>query len=55
MERIMDETDAYCRTHQESLSHMQVFGHARDVVITELNQADALCENDLRHYTRVQY
>ena len=54
LEQIMDETDAYCRTHLERLSHTQVFGHARDVVIAELNQADALCENDPRHYTCVQ-
>ena len=32
MEQIMDETDAYCRTHPERLSHAQVFGHAREVV-----------------------
>ena len=50
----MDETDAYCRTHSERLSHTQVFDYARDVVITELNQADALCENDPRHYTRAE-
>lgn len=54
MERIMDETDAYSRTHSERLSHAQVFDHARDVVIAELNQADALCEKDPRHYTRAQ-
>ena len=54
MERIMDETDAYCSIHSERLSHAQVFDHARDVVISELNQADALCENDLRHFTRAQ-
>ena len=47
----MDETDAYSRTHSERLSHAQVFDRARDVVISELNQADALCENDSRHYT----
>lgn len=28
----MDETDAYCRTHSERLSHAQVFDHAREVV-----------------------
>ena len=28
MEAIMDETDAYCRTHPERLTHSQVFGHA---------------------------
>ena len=50
----MDETDAYCRTHSERLSHAQVFDHARDVVIAELNQEDALCEGDPRHYTRAQ-
>ena len=54
MEQIMDETDAYCRTHSERLSHTQVFDHARDVVVSELNQADALCENDSRHYTRAE-
>ena len=32
MEQIMDETDAYCRTHSERLSHAQVFNHAREVV-----------------------
>ena len=32
MEQIMDETDAYCRTHSERLSHAQVFDHARKVV-----------------------
>ena len=32
MEQIMDETDAYCRTHLERLSHAQVFDHAREVV-----------------------
>ena len=32
MEQIMDETDAYCRTHSERLSHTQVFDHAREVV-----------------------
>ena len=54
MERIMDEMDAYCRTHSERLSHAQVFDHARDVVVSELNQADALCENDSCHYTRAE-
>ena len=54
LDRIMDVTDAYCRTHSERLSHTQVFDHARDVVIAELNQADALCENDPRHFTRAQ-
>lgn len=43
LEQIIDETDAYCRTHSERLSHVQVFDHARDVVIAELNQADAIC------------
>ena len=32
LERIMDETDAYCRTHSERLSHAHVFSHAREVV-----------------------
>ena len=32
IEAIMDETDEYCRTHNERLSHSQVFGHAREVV-----------------------
>lgn len=32
IESIMDETDEYCRTHNERLSHSQVFGHAREVV-----------------------
>lgn len=54
LEQIMDVTDAYCRTHSERLSHAQVFDHAWDVVVSELNQADALCENDPRHYTRAQ-
>lgn len=54
MERAMDETDAYCRAHSERLSHALVFDHARDVVISELNQADARCENDPRYFTRVQ-
>ena len=54
MEQIMDETDAYCQTHLERLSHAQVFGRARAVVLAEHNQADALCENDPRHYTRAQ-
>lgn len=51
LEQILDETDDYCRIHSERLSHAQVFDHAGDVVIAELNQADALCENDPRHYT----
>lgn len=54
LEQIIDATDAYCQTHSERLSHAQVFDHARDVVIAELNQADALCEKDPRHYTRAQ-
>ena len=54
LDRIMDVTDAYCRTHSERLSHAQVFDNARDVVVSELNQADALCENDSRHYTRAE-
>jgi len=32
MEQIIDETDDYCRTHSERLSHAQVFEHAREVV-----------------------
>jgi DNA-damage-inducible protein J len=32
IEEIMDETDEYCRAHNERLSHSQVFGHAREVV-----------------------
>lgn len=54
LDRIMDVTDAYCRTHSERLSHTQVFDHARAVVLAELNQADALCENVPRHFTRAQ-
>lgn len=38
MEQIMDAADAYCRTHSERLSHAQVFDHARDVIVSELNQ-----------------
>ena len=53
-EQIMDETDAYCLTHSERLSHVQVFDHAQDAVISGLNQVDMLCENDSRHYTRSQ-
>jgi len=30
LEAIMDETDQYCRSHSERLSHAQVFGHARE-------------------------
>ena len=54
MEQIMDETDAYCQTHSERLSHAQVFGRARAIVLAELNRVDALCENDPRHITRAQ-
>ena len=31
LEAIMDETDAYCRTHSDRLTHSHVFGHAREV------------------------
>ena len=31
LDAIMDETDAYCHTHSERLTHSQVFGHAREV------------------------
>ena len=31
LEAIMDETDAYCRTHPERLTHSQVFSHAREI------------------------
>ena len=31
IEAIMDETDAYCRTHHERLTHDEVFGHAREI------------------------
>ena len=31
LEAIMDETDEYCRSHSERLSHAQVFGHAREI------------------------
>ena len=31
LEAIMDETDEYCRSHAERLSHAQVFGHAREI------------------------
>ena len=30
LEAILDETDEYCRSHSERLSHAQVFGHARE-------------------------
>ena len=29
LETIMDETDAYCCTHPERLTHFQVFSHAK--------------------------
>ena len=32
MEAIMDETDEYCRTHSERLSHDEVFSHAREMI-----------------------
>ncbi|MBQ6136157.1 MAG: type II toxin-antitoxin system RelB/DinJ family antitoxin [Kiritimatiellae bacterium] len=32
LEAIMDETDEYCRSHSERLSHAQVFGHAREII-----------------------
>ena len=32
LERLLDETDEYCRFHSERLSHAQVFGHAREAV-----------------------
>ena len=51
MEQIMDEADAYCSTCSERLPHAQVFAHARAIVLAELNRADALCENDSRHYS----
>ena len=31
IEKILDETDEYCRTHSERLTHSQVFNHAREV------------------------
>ena len=31
LDAIMDETDAYCLSHSERLTHSQVFGHAREV------------------------
>ena len=31
IEAIMDETDEYCRSHVERLSHSQVLGHAREI------------------------
>ena len=30
------------------------YKHLNDPVIGELNKADALCEDDTRHYTRAQ-
>ena len=30
------------------------YKHLNDPIISELNRADALCENDPRHYTRAQ-
>ena len=30
LEAVMDETDEYCRSHPERLSHAQVFEHARE-------------------------
>ena len=54
LEQIMDVTDAYCRTHSERLSHAQVFDHAREVVVSERNRVDALCDNDPLHYTHAQ-
>lgn len=32
MEAILDETDEYCRTHTNRLSHDEVFGHAREIL-----------------------
>ena len=32
LEAIMDETDEYCRSHSERLSHAQVFEHAREII-----------------------
>ena len=31
LEAVMDETDEYCRSHTERLSHSQAFGHAREI------------------------
>ena len=31
LESVMDETDSYCMTHPERLTHSQVFGHAREI------------------------
>ena len=31
IEKILDETDEYCCTHSERLTHSQVFNHAREV------------------------
>ena len=32
----------------------ETYKHLNDPVILELNQVDALCENDPRHFTRAQ-
>ena len=32
----------------------ETYKHLNDPVMSELNRADALCENDPRHYTRAQ-
>ena len=32
MEEILDQTDAYCQSHTERLSHSEVFGRARKVL-----------------------
>ena len=32
MEAILSETDEYCRTYTNRLSHDEVFGHAREVL-----------------------
>ena len=32
----------------------EAYKHLNDPLISELNRADALCENDPRHYTRAQ-
>ena len=34
--------------------HHQMTDAKNSCVIAELNQVDALCENDLRHFTRAQ-
>ena len=51
LEQILDEADAYCRTHSERRSQAQGFDFARAIVLAELNRADALCENDSRHFS----